>query len=150
MLAILGIGIYFVFMQNLLLWLSQFLYLTPLSATLLRIVLGAYIGYFAFHLYETREGIARRHWPLLGHIRPWLLWIGVVVLGVVAAMLIIGYLTQIAAIIAAIAMAKLWYFNPKLEGLGFYSRNTTFLLFIICISLFVTGAGIYAVDLPLY
>lgn len=137
-------------MQALLIWLSQFLFLAPLSATLLRIVLGAYVLYFAYHLYEVREQIARRSWPIVGHMRPWMIWTGFVVSAVIGVMLVVGYLTQIAAIVAILAMAKLWYFAPRLQDLGFYSRSTCFLLLVLGISLFMTGAGIYAFDLPLY
>ncbi len=137
-------------MQALMMWLSQFLFLAPISASLLRVTLGLYVLYFAYHLYGVREALTHRKLPVIGHMKAWLVWIGVVVAGVVGTMLFVGYLTQLVAIIAGVIFAKLWWFSPDLDGLGFYNRSTIFLLIVICISIFMTGAGLYAFDLPLY
>lgn len=125
-------------------------FLTPFSATLLRIVAAYAFLYMANSMVQTREKIANlRDIPLVGSMSPWMIWVSATITAIVGALLAIGLYTQVAAILGLIISLKhclgmYWY--PSIMPL---SRGTYALLFVICISLLITGAGQIAFDLPL-
>lgn len=141
---------YTLLMQAMLTYFSQFLFLAPLSATLLRIVAGAFFGYVGYRVVLKREELLRIKLPVVVHARAWMLWLAVIITWLVAAMLFIGFMTQLAALLGALIAIKLFVLEPRLRHLGLLSRSTCFLLLVICLSIFMTGAGLFAYDLPLY
>ena len=68
---------------------------------------------------------------------------------VIGLFLIAGFLTQVAALLGAIFMLKLLWFKKSCPCLARHEKTVYVLLFVICISLLLTGAGAPAVDLPL-
>jgi uncharacterized membrane protein YphA (DoxX/SURF4 family) len=68
---------------------------------------------------------------------------------VVGLLLIIGLFTQVAALVGAIIALKLPFLKRMNLSLARESGSYYALLFVICISLVVTGAGAFAIDLPL-
>lgn len=69
--------------------------------------------------------------------------------GIIGATLFIGFATQLVALIAAIILG--YKLVRKILAKSFFTDgvNYYFILFIISISLIVTGAGFVAFDLPL-
>jgi len=65
---------------------------------------------------------------------------------ILSILLILGAWTQVASIVSLVILAGA-FFSPTLRGR--INRGTLILLFVICLSLIVSGAGFYAVDLPL-
>ncbi len=65
------------------------------------------------------------------------------------AFLILGYLTQMAALIMAVILFAEAY--VELRDGSILKRDIVFytLLLVICVSLLLTGAGAFALDLPL-
>jgi uncharacterized membrane protein YphA (DoxX/SURF4 family) len=65
------------------------------------------------------------------------------------AFLVVGYLTQIAALVMAVILFAEAY--VELRDGALLKRDIVFyiLLLVICISLIFTGAGVFAFDLPL-
>jgi hypothetical protein len=87
--------------------------------------------------------------PVIGRIRPWMLWLGMCILLADAFFLFVGLETQWAAIVAALAALK-WALLPgRYDTLRPISRAAAWLFLVVCISLLFSGAGALAFDLPL-
>jgi hypothetical protein len=67
----------------------------------------------------------------------------------VGGMLLLGYYTQYAALLGMVGSLKGLLFAGRYKGVFLYQRSTYILLFAICASLLISGAGAYAFDLPL-
>lgn len=63
--------------------------------------------------------------------------------------LIAGFLTQIAALLGAIFALKLLWFRKGYKRFAPDPAALYWMVFAICLSLLVLGAGAFAVDLPL-
>ena len=129
--------------------LPQLFFLSPLAATILRIAAAFAFFYIAQRVRAMRGEIMAAQLPLVGHASGWMIWISSVVTFLTGLALLAGYYTQAVAILGAlIALKHLGgtYWFPFIMPL---SRGTYALLFIICISLIVTGAGAFALDMPL-
>lgn len=99
-----------------------------LAPTLLR--MGAAVAFAAIAFY---------HWKR-ADTPTWRTWLFVALHGGVAAGLAFGYYTQVAALAGiALAARHAWCAN----------RAAGLLLALVCLSLFVSGAGAFAFDLPL-
>ena len=129
----------------------EVLFLEPLAPFILRIAAGAIlllIGYSHFTK-ERREGIAsdlRIKWGATGTFFIWVLGGAELLAGL---SLILGFLTQIGAILGGIVALKLLWFRKTYTKVAPHSAAFYTLLFAICLSLFFTGAGAFAIDLPL-
>lgn len=110
--------------------LPGLLFLAPVSAFLIRAAIGIALIYAARrHFADTeqpRRALAAAEFVL-------------------ALALLVGAWTQVAAIAAGIIVAA-WLFAPRLSPLP---RAASLLALVMCLSLIVTGAGAFAVDLPL-
>lgn len=108
----------------------QILFLAPLSATLIRIALAIIFGYAAWRHFSRPETTSRAF--------------GVFEI-VLASALFVGFWTQAAAILSGLLIvANMFSGHPKL-----YVKTTLLLALVMCISLLVTGAGAFALDMPL-
>ena len=126
----------------------QLLFLTPLSPTLLRITVGCIFLYVAYIQWTRRDAIARTRYPVVGS-GEWIVWVGIVYEVVVALMLIVGWRAQIAAVLGLIAAAKFFFLKRRYPEIIPLSHITSILMFVIFLSLLITGAGLFAADLPL-
>lgn len=127
----------------------QLLFLTPLAVALLRVVLGIFVFLIAWQTATRRMEMAQVRLPLIGRAPAWLIWIAACGFAVVGGLLIIGAWTQIAALLAALGSLKLAILSRIYPPYATLSTSTYLLLFVISIALVVTGAGIFAFDLPL-
>ena len=127
----------------------QILFLAPLGIMLLRIVAACYLAYIAWHLLNKHAEIERVSVPLIGHVRPWMVWLSAVIISGVAALIFIGAWTQIAAILGIITVIKHLTFFRKFQSVLPFPRSTYVLLLCILITLVVSGAGAFAFDFPL-
>ena len=126
----------------------QILFLSPLSATLLRIAIAITFAYIAWRQYQNRTALSQVRFPVVGG-GMWVVWFAAVVEVVLALFILFGLFTQIAAILTAIASLKFLYWSGKASSFSPISRGTALLLFVISLSLIVTGAGLFTFDLPL-
>lgn len=109
--------------------LPELLFLAPLSAFIIRVVVGISLGIIAY-----------RHILVPTTLRA----VGIIE-GVTALLLIVGAYTQGAAIVALIIIGTS-FFLPAWRK---FPRSTLLLLGILALSLILTGAGPFAFDLPL-
>lgn len=68
---------------------------------------------------------------------------------IIGFLFILGLYTQIAALITLIMSFKMMLFRNKFNHPALPTRLTYLLLFAISFSLFITGAGVFAFDLPI-
>ncbi len=108
----------------------ELLWLTPLTFVLIRLSVALMFGYAA--------------WKHVFHGAPWLRALGILEL-VVAAGIFVGAWTQVAAAVGALTLI-VWLFVGKMRP---FTRIETLLALVMCASLVVTGAGLFAFDLPL-
>ena len=123
-------------------------FLSPLSATILRIGAALVFLYLARYYYEKRVHLSQVHLPIVGRAM-WTVVLSMIWCTAVGVTLFFGWYTQLAAICGAVVAVKYlgWKkFAPEFVPLTYVS---IYLLLVICTSLIVTGAGAFAFDLPL-
>ena len=118
------------------------------APTLLRIAAAVVFAYLAYYHYQHKDAVAHTRFPVVGE-GAWIAWLAMAVEAIVALGLLVGYHTQIAAILGALIALKAAFWSGKYPTFFVLSRGTAFLLLVICLSLLVTGAGALAFDLPL-
>ena len=118
------------------------------APTLLRVAVACLFFYAAYSAYKHRDAAARLRFPLIGEA-PWAGGFTTLIYAALGLMLLLGYYTQIAAILAGITSIKGLLFCKRFGPLFPYSRSTYLLLLVICLSLLVSGSGGRAFDLPL-
>ncbi len=116
---------------------------------ILRVIIGTVLMYLgllhASSIGTLKETFTRSWWPY-GRFSAVVLALTECITG---AMLVLGYATQIAAIVVFLMSLKLiilgsWFTHETIPPRIFYV-----LLLGISLSLFITGAGAFAFDLPL-
>lgn len=127
----------------------QLLFLTPLAIALLRVVAGIFVFLIAWQTATRRTEMSVVHLPIIGCAPAWLIWVAACGFAVVGGLLIIGAWTQVAALLAALGSLKLAILSRIYPPYATLSTSTYILLFVISLALTVTGAGIFAFDLPL-
>lgn len=126
----------------------QLLFLSYFAPTLLRVVAGLVIAALAYHHFKNKETLSSVRFPVVGS-GAWIIWLSVVIEVLVAAGLLFGYGTQVAALLGALVALKSIVWSGRYPHYFIFSRMAAFLLLGICLSLMVTGAGALAMDLPL-
>lgn len=121
-----------------------------LGPFLLRVTVGIILLSFAYtHLIRQREAIRMalsERWKSLGPIFVWHLGTLEIIAGV---LLIVGFLTQIAALLVILISLKMLVLKRKHAVLARHSTVVYVLILAIALSLLITGAGAFAFDLPL-
>jgi uncharacterized membrane protein YphA (DoxX/SURF4 family) len=102
---------------------------------LLRLTLGVIFIYWSYGKLKTRTNSKEVFWGSLE------LGIGV--------LFIVGFLTQLVASISALMLV--FHLIEKIKQKALFSNgiNYYFILFVISLSILITGAGSFAFDLPL-
>ena len=106
------------------------LFLSPFAAFVIRVALGVVFGYVALRHFENTSNKLRALAALEA---------------VLAVSLIAGAWTQVAAI-ASLLVIGLWYWSPSLRTVAL---GTAILSAVLAFTLIITGAGPFAIDLPL-
>lgn len=121
-----------------------------LGPFVLRVTVGIILLVFAYtHLVQRREAIRMalsERWKSLGPIFVWYLGTFEAIAGV---LLVIGFLTQIAALLVIVISLKMLVLKKKHAVLARHGTVAYILILAIALSLLVTGAGAFAFDLPL-
>lgn len=124
-------------------------FLALLAYLILRVIVGVTLLYFgAKHLTGRKEILALNSftwWPFGSYA---IILFGVVEL-LIGAMFFFGAYTQIAALVCMFLSVKMLFTYRSALAPYFPSRAYYFLLFGCALSLFITGAGAIAVDLPI-
>lgn len=106
------------------------LFLSPFAAFIIRLALAIIFGYSA---YQRVRGTST------------LLKVFGVIDAVVALMFLVGFWTQLAALIGIVCTVS-WLLKSDWNP---YPRSTALLALVTCASILVMGAGPFAFDLPL-
>lgn len=124
-------------------------FLAPVSYFLLRVVLGFVLLRLGIRHLQNREILAPhfsfRFFPF-GTFFAWYLSIIEVVLG---GLLIAGFLTQIAALLTIFLALKFLIMYKHFAHPLIPERTVYFFMLGVATSLCITGAGIFAFDLPI-
>jgi uncharacterized membrane protein YphA (DoxX/SURF4 family) len=126
----------------------QILFLSPISATLLRVCGGLTFTYLAYAHFSNRRAASEELSRLIGAARIIIPVYSIIEL-VIAVFLVGGAYTQLAALIGSIITFKMLFVRHTLRELKPLSQASYALLAVICLSLVFTGAGAFAIDLPL-
>lgn len=126
------------------------MFLSFLAHALLRVVLGVTLLYLGYrHLITDRVSLQvalRNHWPSLASLSA--RYLGLVEM-MIGGMFFVGAFTQVAAIAAIILSIKMLVLKRHLAHPSIPKPIFYVLVLGISISLFITGAGTLAFDLPL-
>ena len=115
--------------------------------TLFRVTCAIMFVLLAQRHYQARKDIERILSPLVGKLNVPMLWLMIGYEIIVAMMLFAGWYTQIAGLLGAAMAVKLLLVRP--HSFSPYGRPVAALLFVMTLSLVITGAGAPALDLPL-
>lgn len=127
----------------------QILFLEPAGIALLRVVAGLYLIYIGYSLWQERAAVARERFPIIGRMPEWLaIGVGTLHIGI-GLLLFVGAWTQLMALFGAIVALKCITFASTYKKIIPLQRPTSILLLAIFLALIVSGAGAFAVDLPL-
>ena len=117
--------------------------------TLLRLTATLVFIYIAYRIIRTKETVQSTELPFVGHAQGWMVWFSAIITILVAFFLFIGLGTQWAAIAAMVIALTHAFLAKKHAALLPLSRGAYMLLFVICLSLLISGAGAFASDIPL-
>lgn len=120
------------------------------APTLLRLAAACVFASMSWRFFKTRVAFADAAMPFIGAPGKALTYIIVVVYAALAAALILGWNTQIAALIGAAAGLKhAWFAGGRYPLYSPRSRSVYVLAAVICLSLMLSGAGALAMDVRL-
>ncbi len=118
------------------------------APTILRIAVAGFFFYIAYDQIRRRENIANIPFSLVGK-GAWIPLLTAVVYFCLGSMLLVGYYTQIAALLGILgAIKNMWLVQTRPTFIPL-SMGSVFLIFIILCTLLLSGAGALALDLPL-
>jgi uncharacterized membrane protein YphA (DoxX/SURF4 family) len=125
------------------------MFLSLLAHAILRVFVGLVFLTLAYRHYRRRGEVKKRlaaTWPRLASLVAIKLVLFELVVGL---MFIAGFYTQIAALLAVLFSLKMLVFHKKLPYPLMPQPMVFWLLIGASLSLFITGAGAFAFDLPL-
>lgn len=115
------------------------------APTLLRLAVAVALFYLAYKQYARRQEIAALR-PSVGASLTW----GAIVFNTLAGlMLVVGYYTQVAALLVVLGEAYGLWANKRYPSVVILPNSAVILLIVIALSLLLSGAGAFAQDLPL-
>ena len=129
----------------------ELLILGLLAPFLLRVALGALFLHAGWsHLSRENRAEAasklRLEWGALGTYFIWIVGVAEVLAGLA---LLVGFLTQIAALVGVLIALKLLYIRKHYPVIASGSVEFYILVIAMCLSLLLSGAGALAIDIPL-
>lgn len=124
-------------------------FLAPIAYMVLRLCVGfvfLYLGHRHLKNRRTLMGAFEHVSFAYGSFFVWYMGFFEMLIGV---LFILGLYTQIAALLSMILIAKLFFLRKRLVHPLLPGPLARVLLFFASMSLFITGAGIFAFDLPI-
>jgi uncharacterized membrane protein YphA (DoxX/SURF4 family) len=118
------------------------------APTMLRAAAAATLFYLAYQQWLRRDEIARLDHFLVGK-NSWTYAASALFNLIVGGMLLFGYYTQWAALLAAAGQLYGLWLNHRHPQVVILADAAVLLLIAVCLSLLLTGAGALAYDLPL-
>lgn len=108
----------------------QLLFLSPFAAFLIRLALAVFFAYSAWKRFPNENTLLK----IFGGVD-----------AIIALALLIGFYTQLAALVGLVCTIA-WLIKADWNP---YPKSTAALALIMCLCLLVLGAGPFAFDLPL-
>ncbi len=127
----------------------QLLFLAPAGVALLRISAGLMFIYWAHVYWRDNQRMATERFPIIGSAPSSLIIVGALISAVLGVLLLLGIWTQVVALLGMLGALKNIIWSKRYPGVFPFSRDASFLLFVVCASLVVSGAGAFAFDFPL-
>jgi uncharacterized membrane protein YphA (DoxX/SURF4 family) len=127
----------------------QILWLAPFSLSILRLGAGIAFIYAGYFMIIHRNDLAKIQLPIVAHPALWMLWASGLITIVDGLCILIGYGTQLAAIVGLIIAIKHMSLSKQYDSLRPLARSTYALLVLMCVALLISGAGPFGLDLPL-
>lgn len=126
------------------------LILSFFAPLILRLALGAWLLFLGWrHFFKERHELSAQlsaRWGNLGKVKAWLIGPSE---GIIGALLIVGFLTQPAALLSALVALDFLIIKKKLlPSLAPESPWLYALALAVSLSLLLTGAGAFALDRP--
>jgi hypothetical protein len=118
------------------------------APTLLRIGVALVFLYGAYVQHARLGELSQLRLPL-GLRGAWIIWLSIIAHGVIGVMLLVGYYTQVAALLAMLGGIKGVVYAKKYPRLFPLCRLEYAFVILISLALLLTGAGAFAYDLPL-
>lgn len=118
------------------------------APTILRIGVAIVFLWGAYMQYSRLGELSNLHLPVFGRA-PWIIWLSILAHLAIGLMLLVGYYTQIAAILGILGGIKGVVYAKKYPRLFVLCRLEYGFIILICLSLLLSGAGALARDLPL-
>lgn len=132
------------------LFFSNLLTYQLFAPAILRLAAACVFFYLAYRHFKHKKEVAHELSVLSHEVAVWVLGLYMLIEIAVGIGLLIGFWTQLTAIVGAIICAKNLLLKRSLQNLVPLSKITYILLGAICLSIMLTGAGIlFAIDLPL-
>ena len=117
---------------------------------ILRVTVGAYFLYTgAKHLKGEQENSVKEFTKKCGSFAKPFVIVTALVEIVIGFSLIVGFLTQVMALLGMIYMLKLLWFKNEYPLSIRRERIFYIVMFAVLVSLLLTGPGVFAIDLPL-
>jgi uncharacterized membrane protein YphA (DoxX/SURF4 family) len=117
---------------------------------ILRLVVAYAVGTLAMnHLGKQAEGFEKDLTPLFKDTSRTVVKAGAITEIIIAALLAVGLFTQVAALLAVILFGKILFFGKRFPHFGTESRSYHWVLLILSIVVLLSGAGPFAIDIPL-
>jgi uncharacterized membrane protein YphA (DoxX/SURF4 family) len=119
-----------------------------LAPTILRLGAAVIVAYMVSVQWRRRQQIAAQRYPVIGS-GMWIVWFAIIVECATGAGLLLGLWTQWAAILGSIMGIKGMLWERRYPAMFPLSLSASFLLLIVSLSLLLSGAGAFALDIPL-
>ena len=117
-----------------------------LAPTIIRAAVALAFLYVAYAQFGRRDEIAQMRFLVVG-ATSWAAWVSIIFFAIIGAMLLFGYATQIAALLAIVALIKCFILKKYYPRFIPLSHSSLLLLTAMCLSLLLSGAGALAQDL---
>ncbi len=124
-------------------------FLAPVAYLILRVCIGTLLIRLGFSHMRNREELKEIFEFSFFPYKGFTIWALALIEIVIGVLFFIGLYTQIAALLTMVYSLKFIILHEKLKHPLIPERRFFILLFVISCSLFITGAGILAFDLPL-
>ena len=121
--------------------------------TALRVMLAVFFAWMAISHFTHKKAVGdeidnKVRW-VSHEMAVWLVGLVILFELAIALFLFVGAFTQIAAILAALAFAKMAWLRKSMPHYAPLPSSTFIVLAIVALSVLITGAGGFAFDLPL-
>lgn len=125
------------------------LFLTDAGLFLLRVATGIVFLTWGYALLEpARRRMLAEELQVFGGYANLAVWLLALIEVGIGLLFVAGFLTQLAALIGLLLSVKFFFLRHKYPSLSSESGLLYLLLIAVCIHLFVSGAGLWAVDIP--